>query len=139
MGVVITGELFNGTSTKLCHDPSQVNINTAPPVDNGGDGSSFSPTDLCAASLGACATTIMALYAKNHRISIKSIKFKVEKTMQAAPRRISKLTVAYHIESACSAEEFEKLKAAAKTCPVRLSLSPEVEVEETFFRIAAGR
>ena len=59
MAVVIQGRTTGPTSTELTHGPSASVIRTAAPKDNGGDGSAFSPTDLCAASLGACATTIM--------------------------------------------------------------------------------
>ena len=52
MAVEITGKYIGHLKTELTHGPSGTVIRTAAPVDNQGDGSSFSPTDLAAASLG---------------------------------------------------------------------------------------
>ena len=42
------------------------------------------------------------------------------------------------IDSPCSDEEFEKLVAAAKGCPVRVSLAEQVEVDESYERAGAN-
>ncbi len=135
MSVLITGSLVSPTATDLDHDPSHVRLVTQAPRDNGGDGSSFSPTDLCAASLAACAATTMSLFATRSGIPLASVAFSVEKHMTAdPPRRIARLVTRYTISSPCSDEDFAKLVSAAKTCPVRRSLHPDVAVEETFTR-----
>lgn len=120
---------------ELTHDPSGTVVRTMPPVDNGGDGSSFSPTDLCAASLGACASTIMSLYAQRNGIALDGVDFVVTKEMSASPpRRLGRLTVEYRLSTACSDAELARLEQAGRTCPVRLSLGPEVEVVERYVR-----
>lgn len=135
MSVRITGKLISPTSTNLDHEPSHSLLKTTAPRDNGGDGSSFSPTDLCAASLGACAATTMSLFATRNGIPLKAVSFEVEKHMTAAPpRRIAKLVAHYRLTSPCSEEEFARLVNAGKTCPVRRSLHPDVDVEETYER-----
>jgi len=53
MTVEITGEYLGGKKCRLTHGPSGSLLNTAAPVDNQGDGSSFSPTDLVAAALAS--------------------------------------------------------------------------------------
>ncbi len=131
MGVKISGTL-KGLEVTLVHGPSAAVIRTVPPVDNGGDGSQFSPTDLCAASLGACAASVAGLYARRSGIEIDGIEFEVEKEMTASPRRIGRLTVTYRFLTSCSEEDFRKLVNAAKTCPVRLSLGDGVEVVEKY-------
>lgn len=133
MGVRISGTL-TGTAMELRHEDSGTVIKTVPPVDNGGDGSSFSPTDLAATSLGSCASTTMALWAKRHDVPLERITFELEKIMNASPRRLGKLVVKYRITSSCGDEDFEKLVQIGKTCPVRLSLGPDVEVDETYER-----
>jgi len=135
MSVLITGKLVSPTSTDLDHDPSHARLLTQAPKDNGGDGSSFSPTDLCAASLAACAATTLSLYATRAGIPLTGVSFSVEKHMTAEPpRRIARLVTHYTIDSPCPEEDYRKLVNAAKTCPVRRSLHPDVVIEETFRR-----
>lgn len=135
MSVLITGHLVSPTATRLDHDPSHVRLLTQAPKDNGGDGSSFSPTDLCAASLGACAVTTLSLFATRNGIPLKGVTFSVEKHMTAEkPRRIARLVTRYTIDAPCSDEDYGKLVNAARTCPVRLTLHPDVVVEETYTR-----
>jgi uncharacterized OsmC-like protein len=135
MSVLITGKLVSPTSTQLEHDPSHAGLLTQAPKDNGGDGSSFSPTDLCAASLGACAATTLSLRATREGIPLRGVTFSVEKHMTPEPpRRIAKLVTRYTIDTTCSDEDYGKLVNAAKTCPVRRSLHPDIVVEETYTR-----
>lgn len=135
MAVKISGKLIGTNAVQMTHESSGTTIKTMAPVDNGGDGSSFSPTDLCAASLGACATTIMGMYAAKHQIPLESIHFELEKEMSSsAPRRIAKITVNFHIKTTCSEEDFKKIMNAGKTCPVGHSLLAEVEVVENYLR-----
>lgn len=134
MSVTMRGRRVGPLGFELTHDPSGTVIRTMPPVDNGGDGSSFSPTDLCAASLGACASTIMSLYAQRNGIALDGVEFVVTKEMNASPRRLGRLTLEYRLATTCSDEDLARLERAGKTCPVRLSLGPEVEVVERYLR-----
>jgi uncharacterized OsmC-like protein len=135
MSVLITGRLVSPTATDLDHDPSHARLLTQAPRDNGGDGSSFSPTDLCAASLGACAATTLSLFATRAGIPLASVAFSVEKHMTSEPpRRLARLVLKLVIDSPCGDEDYGKLVNAAKTCPVRRSLHPDVVVDETYTR-----
>ena len=69
MSVVMRGRNTGTHTVELVHESGSV-IHTMAPKDNGGDGSNFSPTDLCAVSLGACCVTIMSMYAANHGIQV---------------------------------------------------------------------
>jgi putative redox protein len=134
MSVRITGRLTSPLTTTLTHE-SSATISTMAPKDNGGDGSAFSPTDLCASSLGSCVATTIALYATRKGIPLDSIDFSVEKHMTAEPpRRIGKLVARFRIQSPCGEDDFSRLVGAGKTCPVRRSLHPDVVVEETYER-----
>jgi putative redox protein len=136
MGVLITGSTTGKTTTRLVHQDSGAVIETMAPKDNGGDGLLFSPTDLCAASLGCCGITIMNMYAHNAGIAVAKISFTVEKEMSANPRRIGRLTLRYEVASDCSDQEFQKLVAAGKGCPLRRSLHPEIVLDEEYVRVA---
>jgi len=134
MGVKYSGRLVGPFDLELTHQDSGAVIHTTPPKDNGGEGNAFSPTDLAAASLGACAATTLALFARRNDIPLHDVSFEVEKLMHVGPRRLGKLRVHYRISSPCGDDDYAKLVNAARTCPVRLSLAEFVEVEETYER-----
>jgi len=133
MSVIMKGRSTGPTTVELIHEAGRIILTTAP-KDNGGDGSSFSPTDLCAASLGACAATIMNMFARDKAIPVEGIDFELTKEMASGPRRIARIVVTFRIRTACSEIDFKKLVAAGKTCPVRQTLGGSVEIEEQYLR-----
>jgi putative redox protein len=117
------------------HGPSQNILNTDAPVDNGGSGANFSPTDLVATALGACVLTIMGLVAQRNSLDISGCKVHVVKEMTAMPvRRIGQLTLRIILPPGrtFSAEDRAKLERAAEICPVKQSLHPDVVVRLEF-------
>lgn len=127
MTVEILGNYLGNKKVSLLHGPSGTVINTAAPLDNQGDGSSFSPSDLLSASLGACMLTIMGIFAERNGINLEGSKFRLVKHMQSDPRRVKLLEVSFHLPKTISATDRVKLERAAYTCPVCASLNPEVE------------
>jgi uncharacterized OsmC-like protein len=114
------------------HLASKAKLITDAPVDNRGEGSSFSGTDLCAASLGVCAITIMGIYAREHDVDITGARVEVVKTMQSDPRRIKAVDLIVHMpDKGYTDKQKKSLMRAADTCPVRLTLSG-VEQSITF-------
>ena len=71
MAVEITGNYTGELKMELTHGPSGVTLRAAAPQDNGGDGSSFSPTDLLATALGSCAVMTMAIVARPRRVATR--------------------------------------------------------------------
>lgn len=132
MAEIITGAYLGNLRVELCHETSGLKITTAAPRDNNGDGSSFSPTDLAAASLGACMLTVMAIAAKSLSVDLTGMTMRVEKHMSQAPRRIASLPVEIHLPKTVAAEARKKLEEAALGCPVHRSLHPEVEAKISF-------
>lgn len=130
--IVYTG----GLHCEATHRPSGSKLVTDAPLDNGGKGEAFSPTDLCATSLGTCLVTTMALVATRHGIELAGTTVHVAKEMVADPRRrIASLptTVTFPRELASlPAEKRALLEATARACPVTQSLGPNVEVPMTF-------
>ncbi len=117
------------------HGPSNCNLVTDAPVDNGGKGESFSPTDLVATALGSCMVTIMGLVANRHQLDIAGTKVHVEKEMVQQPiRRIGKLTVRIDVANGgkLSTEHRKLLENAAHTCPVHRSLHPDIQTPIEF-------
>ncbi|MEX2571493.1 MAG: OsmC family protein [Gemmatimonadota bacterium] len=132
MAVEITGSYGGGLKTELRHGPSGSVQKTAAPVDNKGDGSSFSPTDLVAAALGSCAVTTMAIVADRNGIKFDDASFVIEKHMRSDPRRIERLPLRIRMPADLTAEERAILEEAALTCPVARSLLPEIDCDFSF-------
>lgn len=129
-----SGRYLGGLRVEARHEASGATIVSDAPVDNGGQGRSFSPTDMCANSLAMCALTIMGLFAHNHGLDIEGATYEVTKTMSAQPpRRIARIEVTFNFpDKGYSDKDKTSLERAAKTCPVHLSLHPEVEQVITF-------
>ncbi len=117
------------------HGPSGIELFTDPPVDNGGQGKSFSPTDLVATALGTCVMTILALVAERHGLDLKGTKVHVSKEMVTDPiRRIGRLptTVTLLPGAIEDADMRKRLEAAARKCPVHQSLHPDIDAPINF-------
>ncbi len=120
--------------TQAEHVRSGNQITTDAPVDNQGKGEAFSPTDLLAASFTSCMLTIMGIAAREHGFSIDGTRAETTKIMQASPRKVAELVVHFDIPNAEQLSESQKriLKRAAETCPVHLSLHPDLKKTVSF-------
>lgn len=117
--------------TSLKHSDNGVEILTDLPTDNGGRGRHFSPTDLFASSLAACAVTIMGKMAESQGKSITGTTVEVEKQMAANPRRVAKIVVKFAFPETVEPEDRKKYLATFNVCPVHNSLGKDVEIEIT--------
>lgn len=132
MAVEITGRYIGNLKVDLTHGPSGTRLTTVPPVDNQGDGSSFSPTDMTAASLGACMMSLIAIVGERDGLDLSGLSFRLEKHMSASPRRIGRIPVTLQMPRGLTPDQRRKLERAALTCPVHMSLHPDIEKEVTF-------
>ena len=128
MQIDYTGNL----NCRATHGPSGTTITTAAPVDNMGDGSSFSPTDLVGTALATCILTTMAIAAKKHELELTNLSATVEKEMSPPPRKIAKLTLNVVGPKSIDGEMRQRLENAAKTCPVHKSMDHDVQMPITF-------
>ena len=118
--------------TEATHTASGNTILTDAPVDNHGRGEAFSPTDLVSAALGACMMTIMGIVAERHNLDLTGVTYETTKHMAAEPRRIKQIDVLFQLPATLSDKERSLLENAARTCPVALSLNPEIRQEVQF-------
>lgn len=124
----IKSSYLGNLRTESQHLQSGTNILTDAPVDNNGKGEAFSPTDLVASALGSCMVTIMGIIASREEVSLDDLSWEVTKIMQSAPRKIQEIIVDFNWENpTADAVVIQKLKNAAKTCPVALSLDPAIK------------
>lgn len=133
MNPIINVHYTGGLRTEAVHLKSGVKIITDAPVDNSGKGESFSPTDLVCSALCSCMMTIMGILAEREGIQLEGLTGEVVKIMAADPRRIAGIQIRMmHPMLNATDIQKEKLKRAALTCPVALSLGEGVKQEITF-------
>ena len=134
----ISATYLGDLRVECTHNQSGTKIITDAPVDNHGKGEAFSPTDLCATALGTCAMTIIGIYGKmhdvdglycrNHGVDVTGAKMEITKTMVTEPRRIGRVEVVFIMpDRPYSQKEKTVIERAAQTCPVHLSLHPDVD------------
>jgi len=135
MAVEINITYEGGLLCTATHGPSGTILTTDAPVDNGGKGAVFSPTDLVATALGTCMATVMGLVARRSNLNIDGLQVQVIKEMTVDPvRRIGSLRtrLVFPKGKPLSAADRGKLEAAAKVCPVKQSLHPDVKLPMEF-------
>jgi len=118
--------------TTSTHLQSGTEILSDAPLDNNGKGEAFSPTDLVANALGSCMFTIMGIKARDMNVSIENSTASVTKIMQAEPRKISAIEIIFDMNYAPDDKTKTILERAAMTCPVFLSLHPDIDKRITF-------
>jgi uncharacterized OsmC-like protein len=118
--------------TVCIHLQSGTQILTDAPTDNHGKGEAFSPTDLVATALGSCMVSIMGIKSKDLNIDLKDSTVSITKIMQSEPRKIAKIEVILNMSIETSEKNKTILERAAMTCPVLLSLHPDIEKDVVF-------
>lgn len=122
---VYQGEL----RTLATHLQSGTELLTDAPTDNQGKGEAFSPTDLVATALGSCMMTIMGIVARREAIDLTGTTLQITKKMNTeGSRRIVGVDIVFKVASPSPLSEAQKAKLehAAHTCPVALSLHPDL-------------
>jgi uncharacterized OsmC-like protein len=116
-----------GLRTEATHLRSGTQLITDAPVDNQGKGEFFSPTDLVATALGSCMITIMGIASREHNFNIDGASWEITKIMADNPRRIDEIIVELTFPpNNYTAQQKRLLEHISKTCPVALSLHPEL-------------
>jgi len=125
--IIYTGDL----RTEARHVKSGQTFITDAPVDNQGRGEAFSPTDLLATSLGACAITVVGIAARTHGFNVDGTSIKVTKIMASEPRRVGEVIVEFNFPAFnYSDKEKAIIKHTINTCPVSQSLN--ANLKQTF-------
>lgn len=129
----MTGHYLGELRTRDIHLKSGNTVITDAPTDNKGKGEAFSPTDLVCAALSSCMMTIMGQVADRENIDLKGLQTDITKIMTSAPRKIAEIQIVFtHPNLAADDKQKQKLKNAALTCPVALSLADSVKQTVTF-------
>jgi len=114
--------------TQAVHLKSGNTIITDAPPDNNGRGEAFSPSDLVCSALSSCMMTIMGILAQREGLELTGLTSDIVKIMDDKPRKIKEIQITfYHPHLEATDLQKEKLKRAALTCPVALSLSDSIK------------
>lgn len=132
MSVVVTGRYVGQKKVELIHEPSGSLLVTEAPRDNGGEGKSFSPTDLLGTALGSCVMTTIAIVAERNGLSVDGMRMHVEKHMGTEPRQVAELPLMVHLPASLSSADRQKLEHAGLACPVHRSLNQQIKMPITF-------
>jgi putative redox protein len=120
--------LIQAGTCELTHGESGARIHAGLPPEYGGDGRSFSATDLVAGALGACVATSIDAVALRHGISLNAIEIRVDKELGSMPKKIDRIGVTIAIARSVPPDVVARLRYAADSCAVYRTLRPTVPI-----------
>ena len=134
MSIKISCDYLGDLRVRAVHSGSGAEIITDAPLDNQGQGRSFSPTDLAAASVATCMITIIGIQAKSIPLDLTGLKVEIEKHMtKTPPRRIAQLDIKMMMPAGISEELRPRLIRAAEACPVKQSFRDDTVINLQWF------
>jgi len=134
MSMKISCDYLGDLRVRAVHSSSGAEIITDAPIDNQGQGRSFSPTDLAAASMATCMITIIGIQAKSIPLDVTGLKVEIEKHMtKTPPRRIAQLDIKMMMPAGIPEELRPRLIRAAEACPVKQSFRDDTVINLQWF------
>ncbi|MBN1931658.1 MAG: OsmC family protein [Desulfobacterales bacterium] len=127
-----TIQLHDNGRCKISHELADAEIITDLPPEYGGNGQSFSSTDLVSAALGSCTLTALDKILEREGFDSKKIKILVTKTLSQSPKMIEKIKLEIYFPDELSDVLLKKLENATKSCPVKRSLNEQIQIETVF-------
>jgi len=115
----------NGRHTTFTDEPERL----------GGADSAPAPHELLPAMLASCASTMVALYARRHGWQVEGLRVDVDYDPESTPRRVA---IDLHLPASLTAEQAERLRRVADTCPVRRAFEAGFEFDERVVRGEGG-
>jgi putative redox protein len=102
-------------------------IATDEPESLGGTDTAPAPHELLPAMLASCVSTMIVLYAQRRGWRLDDVRVEVTYDTDWTPRRAE---VTLHLPGELTAEQVERLKRVADTCPARRALEAGFTFEE---------
>jgi putative redox protein len=101
------------------------------PVDDGGDDSAPTPTELFVASLASCVAFYARRYLQRHDLSEEGLSVSAEADLGSAPARVATMRVTVNLPAGVPEAKQGALLAVASHCTVHNTLTnpPEVVVQ----------
>ncbi|MGO9883603.1 MAG: OsmC family protein [Solirubrobacteraceae bacterium] len=131
MSYTATARPIDGTLRHEIDVNGRHTITTDEPANLGGTDTAPTPHELLAATLAACVSTMIGLYAQRHGWDLGETQVDVEYDADTKPRHVE---VTLRLPDGLTAEQVKRLQRVAQTCPVRRSLEAGFTFDE---RLAA--
>ncbi len=135
MSLTATARSITGTLQQEVTIDGRHHLITDEPQRLGGDGTGPAPHELFPAALAACISTTLVMYARTKEWDLGSVTVAVDYDQRSTPRRFE---VVIRLGSDLSEAQLERLKAVARSCPLRRSIEAGIEFVETLELEPAG-
>lgn len=109
------------------HEKSGSEITTCAPLREGGTSEMFSPSDVFGVSLGQSMLMAIAVLGQARGIEIKGATCELKKCTYPEPKRIGAIFCIVRIPGQFTPEEQQFIEETALSCPVALSMHPELQ------------
>ncbi len=116
----------------ITHELNRSTVITDVAPEYGGQGRSFSSTDLVAAAVGSCLLTTIDKILERAGHDPTKLEAKIDKVLSESPKQIKRIDVKVLYPEPLSNMLIKKMRKAAETCAVKRSLSPTVEISINF-------
>lgn len=117
------------------HELAGAEIETDLPPEYGGQGRSFSSTDLVSAALGTCIITSISKILERDGYDPNLLKIEVTKELSDSPKMIKAIHLRVIHPKPFHDALIKKLKKATTACPVKRSLNEDVQVDIEYINI----
>ena len=134
-GVVVVRGSAKGFAQKVAIGPHRLTADE--PVDLGGTDSGPSPYELLLAALGACTSMTVAMYAQRREWPLEEVSVRMKhskihaedcESCETKEGMLDRVESEIELAGELTAEQRAKLLEIAKKCPVRRTLTSEIDV-----------
>lgn len=108
------------------------------PQDHGGQDEGPTPQELLAASLAACTSITIEMYARRKGWDIGPVEVEVDYD-QPERDAATRFRLVLRLSDTCTDEQLERIRAIAARCPVHRTLEGEISFEDTVERVSPRR
>lgn len=121
-------QLYDKGRCLIRHELAGAEIITDLPPEYGGEGRSFSSTDLVSSALGSCILSSIDSILEREGYDPKKLKITVAKTLSDNPKMIKAIGLEILYPEKLGGLIITKLERAINTCPVKRSLNPDIDI-----------
>ncbi len=119
---------YDNGRCRIVHQFNNSEIVTDLPPEYGGSGRSFSSTDLVTAAVGSCYLSTIEEMLRRNDYNLDEVFLTVSKKLQEQPKKIKAISMQLHLPMQPSEKLSRQLDKAINLCPVKRSLSTDIEV-----------
>ena len=123
-----TAHIAKETYKTELESPSGNSLICDEPIDKGGKDLGFSPKELLTASLAACTTITLRMYADHKQWDLQEVNIEVELTRDENDKTKTIITRKMEFIGNLDEEQRDRLMQIANSCPVHKMLTSPIEL-----------